>query len=309
MSFFNAEPKRRGVKLLIAGIPAVGKSSMAAKLPKAAFIDLEDGLLGINPKPRREYCGTWPEVLKIVMGMGTTPDKTVQTLVIDSADWAERRLIEHVCQRHDKGSIEAFNYGKGYAMLGEQWGAFLDALDAIARQGVSVVLTGHTHVKRENPPDQPDGFDRYTLRQTKHVAPLTMEWCDAHVFATFDEKVVTGGDGRKRGMGGKQRVVHSERCAAFDAKNRFGWPTRMTFEEFIANASNLIEPEPAPPPELVEEVVVEPTAFEDARQFLLNGCTKEQAKKAQVRIVDLAAKGSITSAEMDQLLVLVAEKL
>lgn len=66
---------------------------------------------------------------------------------------------------------------------------------------------------------------------------------------------------------------------------------------------------PAPPPELVEEVVVEPTAFDKAKDFLLNGCTREQAQQAQVRIVDLAAEGSITSAEMDQLLVLVAEKL
>lgn len=66
---------------------------------------------------------------------------------------------------------------------------------------------------------------------------------------------------------------------------------------------------PAPPPELVEEVKVEPTPFQEAKQFLLNGCTKEQAKKAQVRIVDLAAEGKITAREMDELIKLCGEKL
>ena len=33
-------------------------------------------------------------------------------LVIDTADWLEKLIIEHLCQRNNKTSIEDFGYGK-----------------------------------------------------------------------------------------------------------------------------------------------------------------------------------------------------
>ena len=51
------------------------------------------------------------------------------TLVIDTADWAERLCIQAVCARAKVGGIEDFGYGKGYTYVKEEFSKLLDALD------------------------------------------------------------------------------------------------------------------------------------------------------------------------------------
>jgi hypothetical protein len=85
-------------------------------------------------------------------------------------------------------------------------------------------------VKRTSPPDQTDGFDRYELKLTKQSAPLLREWCDLLLFCNYKTKLVEGSDGRLKATGGKDRVMHAEHSAAWDAKNRFGLPAEMPME-------------------------------------------------------------------------------
>jgi hypothetical protein len=67
-----------------------------------------------------------------------------------------------------------------------------------------------------------DGFDRYELKLTKQTAPLLKEWCDLLAFCNYKTTVSEGSDGRKKATGGKRRLMHLERAAAWDAKNRYG---------------------------------------------------------------------------------------
>jgi hypothetical protein len=66
-----------------------------------------------------------------------------------------------------------------------------------------------------------DGYDRWELKMSKQVAPLLKEWCDALLFCNYETRTTTGTDGRVKAIGGKKRVIHTERSAAFDAKNRY----------------------------------------------------------------------------------------
>ncbi len=65
------------------------------------------------------------------------------TFVIDTADWLEKLLIEHVCQRNNKTSIEDFGYGKGYIVLAEEFTKFLASLDPLLARGMHVLLLAH----------------------------------------------------------------------------------------------------------------------------------------------------------------------
>jgi len=65
---------------------------------------------------------------------------------------------------------------------------------------------------------------------------------------------------------------------------------------------------PAPSPELVKEIHVEPPAFDKAREFLTNGCTKQQAEQARGRIADLGADGTLSAAEVEALMELCDQK-
>ena len=60
------------------------------------------------------------------------------------------------------------------------------------------------------------------MKLSKQVSPLLKEWCDALLFVNYETRTVEGTDGRTKALGGRKRVIHTERSAAFDAKNRYG---------------------------------------------------------------------------------------
>ena len=85
------------VKVVLYGPEGIGKSSFAAKFPQPVFIDTEGGTKRLNvarlPAPT-----SWAMLLDEVSEVrkGNVP---CRTLVIDTADWAERLCTEAVCAR------------------------------------------------------------------------------------------------------------------------------------------------------------------------------------------------------------------
>jgi hypothetical protein len=149
--------------------------------------------------------------------------------VIDTADWAEAACAEVVLKKHGKKSIEDFGFGKGYVILAEEFRKVIARAEALISRGKNVVFLAHSKVVRQSPPDQTDGFDRYELKLAKQVAPILKEWADLLGFANFRSQVVEGTDGRTKATGGKERLLHLEHSAAWDAKNRFGLPASVPF--------------------------------------------------------------------------------
>lgn len=226
---------KTAVRGLIHGIEGVGKTTLASQLPNPVILDTEEGSLQIDCA--RVICNDWSSLEGSLheIARGTT----FGTVVIDSADWAERHIAEHIVRKHGKQSIEDFGYGKGYVMLGESIAKLLTLCDQIVARGVHVVFVAHSAVKRVSPPDETDGYDRWELKLTKHAAPLFKEWADLLLFATYRQKLVEGGDGRTKAIGGKERVLHAVRAAAWDAKNRFGLPDTLKMD--IAEIAGVFE--------------------------------------------------------------------
>ena len=209
------------------GPEGIGKSTLASHLPSPLFLDVEDGTAQLDVA--RVACPTWDALVAAVKQLATNPHGA-QTIVIDSADWAEKALIEHMLTQSGKSSIEDYGFGKGYTILAEHWMRFLGLCDALVAAGLHVVFTGHSAVKRMSPPDQTDGYDRFELKLTKQVAPLLKEWSDLLLFANFKINVVEGTDGKIKAQGGRERVMYATHSAAWDAKNRFGLPDEMPME-------------------------------------------------------------------------------
>jgi hypothetical protein len=92
------------------------------------------------------------------------------------------------------------------------------------------VFVAHSTIKKTSPPDETDGYDRWELKLTRQTAPLFKEWADLLLFCNYKTKLIEGSDGRKKATGGKTRVMYAERCAAWDAKNRYGLPAEMPME-------------------------------------------------------------------------------
>ena len=229
------------LRVVIYGPGGIGKSTFGAQAPSAIFLGPEDGsaLLDVSRFPQPE---SWHDVLDAVREL-TTAEHNFKTLVIDSADWLEPLCWRAVCVADKAASIEKVGggYGKGYVAALEEWRKLLVAIEAMRKaKRMHVVVIAHGEVKPYKNPDAETGgdYDRWQLKLHKGAAGLLTEWCDELAFTTFRtfaQKADPGGIDKKRARGvGSERVLYTERRAAFDAKSRHGLPPEMplSWEEF-----------------------------------------------------------------------------
>jgi hypothetical protein len=244
------------VRAVIYGVEGVGKSTLAAAFPAPLVLDTEDGTRHLDVA--RVAIPDWKTIL-LALAELKVDRQGFETIIVDSIDWAERLLAEKVIRDADKKSIEDFGFGKGWVAVAEQLAKFLDALDGLVAVGLNVVLVGHSCVKRTSPPELTDGYDRHELKLSKQGAALVKEWADCLLFATYKSALVEGTDGRKKAVGGRERVLHTERAAAWDAKNRFGLePTLpMTFDALSPMFSGGPAAESKPQRKTIREQIAE----------------------------------------------------
>jgi hypothetical protein len=212
------------VRAVIYGTEGIGKSTLAAQFPSPLILDTENGTDQIDCA--RVICRDSMSLESAMLDIGGDA-QGFRTIVIDSADWAERQILEQLLKKTGKRSIEDFGFGKGYTMLAEAAGRILGLADQLVAKGLHVVWVAHSTVKRTSPPDETDGYDRYELKLTRQTAPLFKEWADLLLFCNYRTKLVEGSDGRKKALGGRDRIMYAERSAAWDAKNRYGLPSEM----------------------------------------------------------------------------------
>lgn len=219
--------KQGAIRAVIYGTEGIGKSTLAAQIPDALIIDTEDGTGQIEAA--RVLALDWRAIEHALKEL-IADDQGFKAIVIDTADWLEKALIEHVLKQAGKKSIEDFGYGKGYTILQEHVVRFLGQVDQLIAKGIHVVFVAHSKVTRTSPPDQTDGYDRFELKLTKQVAPLLKEWADLVLFCNYRIQIVEGTDGKLKAQGGRERIMHAVHSAAWDAKNRFGLTEEMPME-------------------------------------------------------------------------------
>lgn len=230
MNFTITRGKRmdKGIKVVVYGPEGIGKSTFAAAFPDPLFIDTEGSTsrLDVSRLPDPD---SWTQLIEEIGYIQQNP-QGFRTFVIDTADWAEQLLIDHIVQKYQKGGIEDFGYGKGYTYVAEEFGKMLGRLSALADSGMNIVLVCHCDIRTFTQPDDLGQYDRYNLKLSKKDTPLLMEWCDALFFVNYETIVVEDRkSGKKMGKGGN-RVMYTQHTPAFDAKNRFDLQPKLPFE-------------------------------------------------------------------------------
>lgn len=225
----------RGLRVLLYGTEGIGKTTFAAGAPSPVFLGPEDGFGTLDEEdgprriPRFPTPETWSEVLEAVATLAAGRHE-YKTLVLDTLDWIEPLVWKHVCKRSNKPDIEAFGYGKGYVAAAAEWAQLLASLERMQRDHsqMHVVMLAHAHVGRFKNPEAED-YGRHTLKVHERSAGLLKEWNDCVLFATYATRLIEV-DGRTKAFGGEARVVHTERRAGFDAKNRHGLPPTIALD-------------------------------------------------------------------------------
>lgn len=221
--------------VVVYGLPGVGKTTMAAAIPDAVLLPVEDGTgsLEVDALPRPT---TFSAIIDSVRALTTEPH-AYRVLVIDTVDAAEALLFAEVTRRANVDTIEEVGggYGKGYTAALEGWQTLCAAIAELnARRGVVTVLLAHSAVVAYKNPEGPD-YDRYTLKIHAKAAAFLIGFASVVLFAGYSDTVqLNKADARradadlKRGkVRSGERFLRSKRSASADAKSRYTMPDEV----------------------------------------------------------------------------------
>lgn len=215
-------------KTVIYGPEGIGKSTLAACFPNAVFIDTEGSTkeltVGRLPAPTR-----WVDIINEVKWAAAHPEE-LDTLIVDTIDWAESMAVHKVCEDKGLKDIESAGYGKGYTFLAEEIKRLLRHLDAVIKSGTNVVIVAHAQMRKFEQPDEAGAYDRWELKLQKKVAPLVKEWADMVLFCNYKVNVVTDSTTKSKKAKGGKRVMYTTHNPCWDAKNRFDLPDELPME-------------------------------------------------------------------------------
>ena len=234
-------------KVVIYGVEGIGKTTLAAQFPNPLFVDTEGGTEGYDVA-RTQAPQSWTALKGLLRDVAA--ERPCGTLVLDTADWAERLLCAELCAQHKWDSMETLSFGKCWQFALEEFGRMLDLLTDVRDAGMNVVVTAHAMVSKFEQPDEAASYDRWTMKMYKKDAALLKEWADALLFVNYKTIVEMVGEGfmAKGKARGAKRTIFCTHQATWDAKNRWGLPDEVPLGyEAIAPHVPSLGPDPRVP--------------------------------------------------------------
>lgn len=234
-------------KIVAYGPEGIGKSTFASHFPGAVFCDVEGSTHEMDVT-RTPTPSSWMMLKETLQHFIDHPEQ-LGTFVLDTADWAERLCVKHVCDINKQQSVESFGYGKGYIYVYEEFGRMLNLLSRLTDKGVHVVVLAHATLRKFEQPDEMGSYDRYELKLTKktgaEISAMLKEWSDMLLFINYKTIVLNvDGNGAQKGknkaQGGK-RVMYTTHTPSWDAKNRYSLPEELPFD--YAQLAHIIDAE------------------------------------------------------------------
>ena len=219
-------------KLLLYGMAGVGKSSLAAKLDKPLFIDLEGGLNYLDVA-RTGTLDNYEKFFEIIVEIGRNPElyKDYKTIVIDSVDWLVRLATEKAAGINLKNLDATLNksnggYGNGKQVLENEIRThllpFLARLNAL---GFGICFIAHTDQKILLDGDG-NKIETITPKIDVNTMNVFVEWCDFVYYL------------KKRDDGERYLLLDSDGISL--AKNRVGRTGEVKLKDYDIN--DLLKP-------------------------------------------------------------------
>ena len=194
--------------VLIHGAPKIGKTSFCAQAESALFLATEAGLNSVEAF--QVPISTWDQLL--AAGAEIAAGKhAFKTIVVDTVDNALRMCSEYVCARNKVEHESDLAYGKGYALVTNE---FYRVLNKLALLPYGLFLISHAQ-ERE--------FETRTGKVMRVVPTLpdkarkvVLGMADMVLFCDLD--FAPGPDGKQVA----RRVMRTKPSAAYEAGDRTG---------------------------------------------------------------------------------------
>jgi hypothetical protein len=222
-------------RILLYGIPGIGKTTFAAGLPDPVFLCLSDGDADEHDVAR------WPDPvetfddLRDMIRRLTDEDHSFKSLVIDLLDMVEPLVWGEVVRRDGKAlSIEDVGggYAKGYNAAIDVWRVLTADLERMqAKRGINLLITAHAVRREHRDPERPN-YDRWEPNIHKKAAGYMVGWFKTVLFAQTEIGTVKmdGAKGKDKAIVTGARVIRTVWNPAYDAKNRHNLPDPMPLD-------------------------------------------------------------------------------
>lgn len=234
---------RTGLRMVIAGLEKMGKTTFTSGAPGALLIPLEVGYAGVNVA-KTPMLQSYEEVLALLAEVTQLAQRGqfgYKTIVLDSVTALERHIHDYVLRldpTYKPGASKTTTmesahggYGKAYNLSNSIFENLLKQFDLLAVHAqINIVLTSHVFSSKVMDPTSGE-YDSWDLllhspknQKTYGKRELITQWADVIGFlyepvflVTADKSTVTRAMSQNKG-----RVLGLSRTPAYTAGNRFG---------------------------------------------------------------------------------------
>lgn len=213
-------------KVMITALPGIGKSSLAATLPDALFLDIEGGLsfLDVAKTP----VSSADELMADLLELYKAPKQEYKYIVIDSVDWLVNLFASKTTGSGQGKTLEQLmgsatqtlnksqgGYGNGKNVLGNYIkDVLIKFLNMLNRKGYGIILIAHADRKTLLDSDGTN-IERLAPKMDVNSMDTFIEWVDNLFYIRKDDD------------GSRHLVVNP--TDTIMAKNRIG----LEEEEFL----------------------------------------------------------------------------
>lgn len=185
-------------KVMLYGLSSAGKSTLAATLPDALFLDIEGGLSFLDVT--RTPVATADELVKDLVELCQVTKREYKYIVIDSVDWLVRLFVSKTAGSGQGKTTQALmdsatltlnksqgGYGSGKQVL-ENYirDVFIRFLNVLNRKGYGIIMIAHADRKTLLDADGIN-IERLAPKMDLNSMNTLIEWVDSLFYLKRDD--------------------------------------------------------------------------------------------------------------------------